>query len=408
MEELLDELENYVVEIYISENSIETKNELVNAKLLDILHRLGYSDSVSQLVIANAQQPASLITIYDGWFSLFHGHHHIRRYLEDRIKELLDSITLLKLSITNEPEKTLEEKIRRYFTNENLDDTNLDRLIPLLSQIIETDPLFSDQTINKYIRFADFHKTGDLLQINNSIRKLLRLLDYTVNPIVDVQEVYHILAEYFAAKDCSLQVFENTYKKIGSKLEDHWLRARDNDTPINEIWGEVAFHIENIILEYRITRFLDAIEDNFESNDDTKLFVTSHKISFDTFYRAANLIFIKKIKAYIEENNNFTTSSVEDFLSQNKALSRARFLDIINDQDIDVYPDPILNPETGESLDRDGNVLPNCPICWNILNVNIVRPHEECRIERLPCGGLFHSKCVEHINICPICGQQHT
>jgi hypothetical protein len=281
-------------------------------------------------------------------------------------------------------------------------------LIPLLSQIIQTHPVFSNLAINKFIQFANFHKTGDLLQINNSIRKLLRMMDYTVNPIVDVQEIYHILAEYFAAKDCSLQVFENTYKKIGPKLEYHWLRARDNDIPINEVWEDIALVIENIILEYRITRFLNAIEDNFENTDDTKLFITSHKISFNTFYTVSNHIFKERIKAYVEENNNFTPSSVEDFLSQNRGLSRARFLAIINAEDIEIQPDPILNPETGESLDREGNVLPNCPICWNVLNVNIVGPLEEYRIERLPCGGLFHRICLQHINICPICGQEHT
>ena len=404
----MEELVNYVAEIYGSENSIETKNELVNAKLLDILHRLGYSDSVSQIVIANAQQPASLIIIYDNLYRLFNNNHDsARNNIKNRIKDILNSFTIFKLSVENEPEKTLEEKIRRYFTNEHLDKTNLDRLISLLSQIIETNPLFSKETINIYIQFADFHKTGDLLQINNSIRKLLRMMDYTVNPIVNVQEIYHILAEYFAAKDCSLQVFENTYKKIGSKLKYYWTLAQDNNIPINEFWEDIALYIENIILEYRIARFFDAIEDNFENTDDMKIFITNHKISFNTYNIIANRIFKERIKAYIEENNNFTPSSVEDFFSQNKGLSRARFLRIINTENIDVYPDPILNPETGESLDREGNVLPNCPICWNLLNINIVGPLEEYRIERLPCGGLFHRKCLVHVNICPICGQEH-
>jgi hypothetical protein len=280
MEELIIELANYVVEVYDSENSIETKNELVNAKLLDILHRLGYSDTFSQIVISDAQQPASLIIIYDNLYRLFNNHHSIRNNIKDCIKDILNSFRLLKLSIANEPEKTPEEKIRRYFAIENdLDDSNLDRLIPLISnQIQQNFANFSIESIYNLIRFARFHKTGDLLQIYTSLQKLLRLMDYTVNPIVDVQEIYHTLAEYFAAKDCSLQVFENTYKKIGPKLEYHWIRAHDNNIPIRDISEDITLAIENIILEYRIKRFLDAIEDNFENTDDTKLFITSHKI----------------------------------------------------------------------------------------------------------------------------------
>ena len=112
MEELIIELANYVVEVYGSENSIETKNELVNAKLLDILHRLGYSDQVSQIVIDGAQHPGSLIIMYDSFYRLFNNNHDsARNNIKNRIKDILNSFRLLKLSIAKQPDKTPEEKI---------------------------------------------------------------------------------------------------------------------------------------------------------------------------------------------------------------------------------------------------------------------------------------------------------
>jgi hypothetical protein len=170
----------------------------------------------------------------------------------------------------------MEEKIRRYFTNQELNDTNLDRLIPLLSLIIqeEEDDPFLKESINKIIRFAEYHKVGDLLQIYTIFQKLLTIIDHTVNPHVNEEEFYFTLQEYLGAKDCSIQVFENTYKNITSKLKDYWLRSWNDHIPIKNHWKDIVETIENIILEYRIRRFLDAIEDNFENTDDTKLFIT--------------------------------------------------------------------------------------------------------------------------------------
>jgi WD40 repeat protein len=52
----------------------------------------------------------------------------------------------------------------------------------------------------------------------------------------------------------------------------------------------------------------------------------------------------------------------------------------------------------GESLDQEGNVLPNCPICWDVINGNMLTLNQ-----KLPCGQIFHKKCIEKISHCPIC-----
>jgi len=59
--------------------------------------------------------------------------------------------------------------------------------------------------------------------------------------------------------------------------------------------------------------------------------------------------------------------------------------------------EPTFN-KNGESLDQTGNVIPNCAICWEIINGN--------RLEKniiLACGGIFHYKCIQGMTNCPIC-----
>jgi WD40 repeat protein len=60
-------------------------------------------------------------------------------------------------------------------------------------------------------------------------------------------------------------------------------------------------------------------------------------------------------------------------------------------------PEPTFN-KNGESLDQLGNVLPNCAICWEIINGN--RPEIN---KILACGGIFHKKCIRVMTHCPIC-----
>jgi hypothetical protein len=413
MDELIVELTNYVVEIYDSANSEQIKNELINTKMLDILRRLGYSDSLSQIIITNAQQPASLITIYNNLYGMFNNHQDVRGSIENRIETILDNFTLLKLSIRNEPEKTLEEKIRRYFRNAQINDTNLDRMIPIISNIILRNPdTFTKLSIHDVIKFAKYHKHGDLVQIHNIFYRMLGLLDYTIHPIVDETELYYVLNEYYAAKECSTQVFDNTYNKIISKLEQHWTDARENHRSITDNWNIIARDIEDIILKYRIKRLLDISENSLENNTDhVNEFCDYHGISFNYFHEIARIMFKLKIKEFHKENNNFTESSVRDFLSNNIALSRHRFDEIINYMNLEIYPDPLLDPETGESLGREGSVLPNCPICWNILNINIEGSSDKYRIEWLACGGLIHNVCLinfmteNNSSTCPICGE---
>jgi WD40 repeat protein len=67
--------------------------------------------------------------------------------------------------------------------------------------------------------------------------------------------------------------------------------------------------------------------------------------------------------------------------------------------DLQEFPQllPTFN-DHGESLDKEGNVLPNCPICWDVINDNMSRLNQ-----KLPCGEIFHKKCMEKKTHCPIC-----
>ena len=156
--------------------------------------------------------------------------------------------------------------------------------------------------------------------------------------------------------------------------------------------------------------FLFLAQDTLENMEGQVMeFIEKYELSKRDFDQQIETIFNNKINIYIYENNNFTVSNVKEFLFNNKALSQTRFNDIITSRSIRIHPDPNINLETGESLDHDGNVLPNCALCWNILNANI--PKEvKYSIVRLPCGGLFHLQCITDFQktygkVCPTCGK---
>ena len=89
---------------------------------------------------------------------------------------------------------------------------------------------------------------------------------------------------------------------------------------------------------------------------------------------------------------------------ENKKISYDNLKKCIKINNIKIYPAPRLN-EHGESLDLNNNVLPNCSLCFDILNINI--PNS---IYTLSCGEMFHSKCILDFskthNVCPLCDKE--
>ena len=89
---------------------------------------------------------------------------------------------------------------------------------------------------------------------------------------------------------------------------------------------------------------------------------------------------------------------------KNKQISYNKLKKCVKINNIKIYPAPRLN-EHGESLDLNNNVLPNCPLCLQILNINI--PNS---IYTLSCGAMFHTKCILDFsktnNKCPICDKE--
>ena len=82
-------------------------------------------------------------------------------------------------------------------------------------------------------------------------------------------------------------------------------------------------------------------------------------------------------------------------------LNHSGLLKVLN-RSISHFPDvklPIIN-EYGESLDIDGNILPNCPICWNVINGNNSKTYR-----KLSCGGIFHINCITTRTNCPLCSE---
>jgi hypothetical protein len=102
-------------------------------------------------------------------------------------------------------------------------------------------------------------------------------------------------------------------------------------------------------------------------------------------------IFISCEKNYIEQ--------VRKLIASGNKLKKC-----VKINNIKIYPAPRLN-EHGESLDLNNNFLPNCPLCLQILNINI--PNS---IYTLSCGAMFHTKCILDFsktnNKCPICDKE--
>jgi hypothetical protein len=280
------------------------------------------------------------------------------------------------------------------------------------------DDLFSINSILEYIeRFASEHKIGNLLHILNALNKFEPILEDIIN--FDVHDALKsVIKEYLHAKECSDDEIEEIYLKIYQKIESEWTRLKKYRRIIND--DHMVYHIKQIIDEFRINTFLFLAQDNLENIDGQVMdFIKHFKLTKTYFDQQVNSIFKNRIDEYLKEFNNFTVNSVKEFLFNNKALSQKRFDEIIARESITIQPDPNINPETGESLDHDGNVLPNCALCSNILNANIpeeddssiiIKEEYKYGIVRLPCGGLFHLQCItdfqnEHGGICPTCGK---
>lgn len=137
-------------------------------------------------------------------------------------------------------------------------------------------------------------------------------------------------------------------------------------------------------------------------------FITSGDIenyfqNYDKFGEIWKYLLFKWEKEY----NNFTPRLIQEFLSIYPVISETYIETMLESYKIFVYPDPIMN-EHGESLDREGNVLPNCALCGNILNINLPQDNDYHVLE-MRCGGIFHSTCIATYmfenSVCPICGE---
>lgn len=100
----------------------------------------------------------------------------------------------------------------------------------------------------------------------------------------------------------------------------------------------------------------------------------------------------------ILQNNPKTSIKNINMLSDGRIVSiHEKIIRFWNPKEFPLPSGPTFN-ENGESLDKDGSILPNCAICWDIIN-----PNKD--IKRLDCGGIFHIMCIKDMKYCPICNQ---
>jgi hypothetical protein len=420
MDEFLDEFLGYAQEILTIEPltpeakkelaESKTKKELIDSKVTSFLKRMGYSDQfIGMLWSFNIY--GSLLNIKFNFPHIFNDKSKLKAEYQQSI---FSSFRLLNFSLSkNHIKESLEDKFRIYYTMENYPPYQIDRRIDYLLFRTQSHHFHNIADILADVEdFAKMYRLGNLLEINNALEKLVLLLDSTLNPGLNLDlnpGLKPAIIEYLRAVKCSDREIEGIYPMIYDKLK---VMIKEN------IGFGISNEIERIltsnIYEFRINEFLNSANDTLENmeSEDGRVFqyIRNLNITDDIFYSYVNDIFGKKISEYLKENNNFTRSSVKEFLLQNKGLSYERFVGIYINYDDRIEDDPIINLETGESLDLDGTVLPNCALCSNILNTNIPIYEYNFGIKRLPCGGLFHIICMIDFqrtngNICPVCGK---
>jgi hypothetical protein len=399
MDQFLDEFIVYAQEILNNETiTPETKQELIESKVSSYLSSVGYSEEFIKIILDKFHVYGQLVSLRYGLPDLFKDKDRLKNEYR---RYTLNSISLLEFSIKYEPTKTLEDKIRIYYHLENYPSDEIDRIIDYTLFTFNENPSVT------YVKIRDMLESIEIFRLKNSIGNLLSInnaLDKLNKIKLDVDNLLGpAIIEYLHAKECSDEEIKEIYPKIYGELS--YKIKKYNPT----ITGDsIAYYIKDIINEFKIAMFLFLAQDTLENMEGQVMeFIEKYELSKRDFDQQIETIFNNKINKYIYENNNFTTSNIKEFLFNNKALSQTRFNDIITNRSIIIQPDPNINPETDESLDHDGNVLPNCAICLNILNANI--PEKvEFSIKRLPCEGLFHQKCItdfqnENGQICPTC-----
>jgi hypothetical protein len=442
MNKYLDEFIEYTHKLIISgaefksPEEIASIAELTKQKYIEILKRDGYSEQLSNVIFDKSH----LWNIIYGYRRKNPDSFLILNLLKIHVKREIESIAtnlfILRLSLLYDPTRSIEEKIRVYLVKERHSPEEIERLLPFFIEKFINFPddsdkrLISQSSIQDDFRsifekkitylksFIENNKIGNLSNIYTISNRLIRIIDKTINPIINTVELEQTVREYLNQIEVPEDEIEITLPSILEKIynfkEFNDIREVVLTNPIllPDIINTISFKINYEIYNFRINKFLDTIE---FTEENVQAFINKYKILRSTFNNIMDSIFDKKIGLFIKENNNFTVSSVNEFLLANKGLSREAFETILNsykqflDPGITIYPDPNIKPETGESLSSTGRVLPNCALCWNILNINIAKD-SKYRIAKLPCGGLFHANCIlifhkKYGKICPTCGK---
>ena len=409
MDQFLDEFIKYAQEILGTEiltpeakkelAESKTKQDLIESKVNSFLKRMGYSDEfISMLSSFNIY--GNLLNIK---FNLPHIFNDKSRLKDEYQHTVLNSFRLLDFSLSkNHIKESLEDKFRIYYTMEDYSSYQIDRIIDYVTFKKQYCYAHTIRDILEEVEvFSREHKHGNLLQIKNALDKLIAVLESPTNP-----GLKPAIIEYLRAEKCSEREIEGIYPMIKDGLDENMEIIYPH---------KIEDFFTTKIKQFRINEFLNSSDDTLENmeSEDGRVFQFMRYIDTNDgfFYLCVKMLFSKKISEYLKENNNFTKSSVKEFLSQNKALSDERFNEIFLEYfNEEIEYDPIINPETGESLNFNGTVLPNCGLCWNILNPNIQIHEYSFGIKELPCGGLFHVRCItdfqnEHGRICPTCGE---
>jgi len=309
----------------------------------------------------------------------------------------------------------MDKLIRDILHNFQSENNNFDEIESIARVYLQ--PIISAEDLDNQIQkimilitneYSDYIENDNSLNKDDFKRKIIDFInEYKVFKYLTIDISHKSEGDFLRESNISASDYITISKQIKNNTISSWLESLNN--PIKYDRNDLD-DINKSLMSTEKKRLLDGSGNPTKNQLDEFLsvnkFIKSGDIEayfqiYDKYGEIWKYLFFK----YQKEYNNFTPSLVQEFLSMYPVISEIYIEIMLERYGIVVYLDPIIN-ENGESLDREGNVLPNCPICSNILNVNMPSGHEY-RMIRLLCGGLFHFKClINDHNNCPICGQE--
>jgi hypothetical protein len=290
----------------------------------------------------------------------------------------------------------MDKLVTDILTNFQSEESNFEDLETILRAYLQS--IISEEDLDNQVQkfmilitneYSDYIENDNTLNKDDLKVKIIDFINgYKIFRYLTVDTSHKSVADFISENNISSSDNFRILRKIKDTIISKWFGKYENEK-------ERLVNGSGNLTKSQLDEFLSANK-IINSGDIENYFQT-----YDKFGEIWKYLLFKWEKEY----NNFTPRLIQEFLSMYPVISETYIKTMLEYYSIFVYPDPIMN-EHSESLDREGNVLPNCALCGNILNINLPRGNDYYA-RKITCGGIFHSTCIASYmfknSICPIC-----